>query len=115
MKKDSQMFVEISKNDDLLIPKLFFNTLMRFGFISSIERLVDQKMVADEYNGCSFPGDLDAGEVPFEGIKFRYIDDEIIVDETTFRSLLKEACEGFIKHHPAHEESVRQVLKRIGG
>ena len=102
-------------NDAMAIAKHFFNSLSHSDFADTIERILNHKHVADEYHGCSFPHDVDYDEEPFEGVKFRRVDDELIVDENTFRSLVRDACTAYLKVYPNHSERIETILAKVQG
>lgn len=100
-------------SDPLRIAKSFFNSLFDISFLKSINYLVNRTSVVSEYHGCTFPENIDPDEEPFVGVKFRRIDEEIIVEEEIFLSLLKETCERYLDRVPEKEAEVKDLLARI--
>ena len=58
--------------------------------------------------GCLFPENGD----DFEGVACFLADDEIILTEEEFFSLLKEACQKYIKIYPNRRDELRLILRQ---
>ena len=61
--------------------------------------------------GCLFPENGD----DFEGVACFLADDEIILTEEEFFSLLKEACQKYIKIYPNRKDELEQILSQQRG
>tara|TARA_R100000306_G_scaffold62416_1_gene69765 strand:+ start:1243 stop:1479 length:237 start_codon:yes stop_codon:yes gene_type:complete len=78
-----------------------------------MQYLIEGTGYASEYNGCEFPSDLDEDDEPFEGVRFRYDDDEIVVTEEAFRKCLIAACERYREMNPARSDEIDQLLSEL--
>ena len=99
--------------DPMAIPKAFFNSLYDIDFLWRMKRVASQKHVADEFHGCSFPDDIDWDEEPFQGVKFRFRDEEIIIDLEQFKELALQALDAFLKFHPEKIVEVNMIRKML--
>lgn len=101
------------KNDKMAIPKAFFNSIGDIRFPDRLIRLLKGQHVADEYHGCTFPGDIDGDEEPFEGVKLRLDEEEVIIEESSFYALLKEASSRYVAIHPEAEATIQELISNL--
>ena len=117
----AQLFENINREPDSL--RIAKNVLNSFGERSDFPLIVDcllgKQGTSINEDGCSFPGDLDEDElyndyngVPFEGVNCWYFDEEEIVLEDEFFSLLKQACQRYIELHPEKREELEQIMSQ---
>lgn len=100
----------VDDNDDLKIAKEFFNTFSGNNFCDAVSYLCQGVGYGNEYSACEFPDDLDFDEQAFDGAKFRYFDDELIVSLRQLELLVDEAVEKFIKTHPDQKERTEKLI-----
>jgi len=102
----------IDDNDILKVAKEFFNTFSGNGFYDAIKYLCKGVGYGNEYSACEFSDDLGSGEEIFEGVRFRYLDDDLVVSFKDFRLLISEAVEGFLINHPDQKERIENLINR---
>lgn len=100
----------VDDNDDLKIAKEFFNTFSGSNFYDAVSYLCQGVGYGNEYSACEFPDDLDFDEEAFEGARFRYFDDELIVSFKQLELLIDEAVEKFVKMHPDQKERIEKLI-----
>lgn len=111
---NEELFKNFNQNDDpFRICKEFFNARNNIAFLSSIDYLIEGIGYGDEYSSCEFPDNLEDDEEPFEGVRFRYFDDEVIVSDEVFRDLVVLACERYEEIHPEKSSEIRDLLSRL--
>jgi len=101
------------KNDPLWVAKEFFNSINNMFFLRAVKYLIDGIGYGNEYSDCEFSGDLEEDEEPFEGVRFRYYDDEIVVSEETFRDCLMLACQKYGEMNPDKRDELDKLLSRL--
>ncbi len=101
------------KNDPLWIGKEFFNSINNMFFLRTIGYLVEGTSYGDEYSDCDFPDDLEEDEVPFDGVRFRYHDDDVVVSEEVFKECLSLACKKYEAINPDKASEIRDLLSRM--
>jgi hypothetical protein len=57
-----------------------------------------------------FPGDVDPSEEPFEGVKFRHFEEEVVLDFPTFLQYLSQAADSYVNGHPEERLEVERLL-----
>jgi len=108
------LFINLDReNDPLWITKEFFNSINNMFFLRTIGYLVEGRSYGDEYSDCDFPDSLEDGEVPFEGVRFRYQDDEVVVTEETFKECLSLACKKYAEINPDKSSEIKNLLSRM--
>lgn len=100
-------------NDPLWIAKEFFNSINNMFFLRAIGYLLQGTSYGDEYSDCDFPDDLEDDEDPFEGVRFRYHDDEVVVSEETFKECLILACKRYEEINPDKSSNIKNLLSRL--
>ncbi|MEC3605680.1 ribonuclease toxin immunity protein CdiI [Bacillus glycinifermentans] len=93
--------------------KAFFNAISDSYFIEVIESMSQGIGYGINDADCTFPGDLDPGEEIFEGVEFSLLDEEVIVDYSTFFYYLKIACDSYISDFPQYKGKIESFLKVI--
>ncbi len=101
------------ENDPLWIAKEFFNSINNMFFLRTIGYLIEGKSYGDEYSDCEFPDNLEDDEVPFEGVRFRYHDDEVVVTEESFKDCLSLACKKYAEINPDKSSAIKNLLSRL--
>ena len=101
------------KNDPLWIGKEYFNSINNMFFLRTIGYLVENIGYGDEYSYCDFPDDLEEDEEPFEGVRFRYHDDEVVVSEKKFKECLSLACKRYEEINPDKSSEIKDLLSRL--
>lgn len=103
--------LEIVGDSDPLFPvQAFFNAVSDDSFVRTVSNLVVGIGAGADDAFCEFPGDLDPGDDPFEGVRFALYEDEVAVDERTFRRFLRLACDAYISAHPEDVEKIEDLL-----
>lgn len=82
-------------------------------FLRTIGYLVEGTSYGNEYSDCDFPDDLEDDEEPFEGVRFRYHDDEIVVSEEEFKEYLTLACKRYEDINPDKSSEIKDLLSRL--
>jgi hypothetical protein len=100
-------------NDSLWIGKEFFNSINNMFFLRTIGYLVEGTSYGDEYSDCDFPDDLEDDEEPFEGVRFRYHDDEAVVSEVIFKDCLTLACKRYEEINPDKSSEIKDLLSGL--
>lgn len=101
------------QNDPLWIGKEFFNSINDISFLSTIGYLVEGVSYGDEYKGCLFPDSLEWDEELFEGVRFTYLDDEVVVSKKEFRECLYLACKKYEEFHPDKSFEIKELLLHV--
>ncbi|WP_234976441.1 ribonuclease toxin immunity protein CdiI [Vibrio quintilis] len=101
------------ENDPLWIAKEFFNSINGPFFVRAIRYLVNGISYGDEYFSCDFPDELDEDEEYFDGVKFRYHDDELVMSVNDFKEYLVIACKRFKELHPDQSCEIDKVLSDL--
>ena len=108
------LFKNLDRNNDpLWIVKEFFNSINNIFFLRTTGYLVEGTSYGNEYSDCDFPGDLEEGEELFEGVRFRYHDDEIIVSEEKFKECLTSAFKLYEEINPDKSSEIKDLLSRL--
>ncbi|MDF1660192.1 MAG: ribonuclease toxin immunity protein CdiI [Planctomycetota bacterium] len=91
----------------------FFNAIADSSFFDVIERL--SKGVGSSINEChcTFPGDLDPADEPFEGVCFSIFDDEIIVTKQECVSVVQTVCADYLKKYPERRTELERILRQF--
>ncbi len=105
--------VSICDNDPFWIVKEYFNCIRGHSFSRCVDLLTQSIGYGDEHVMCDFPDDIDWDEEPFEGVRFRFQDDEIVVSEEEFKYYLKLACERYVDIYPEDESKIKELLSRL--
>ena len=111
------------KNDKVSIVQKALNTLDGYDFLGAVKYFLSKTGYGTDGGGCDFPGDLDEYEIerdyggkPFEGVRCYYLggyeEEEVIVSEKEFFSILKIACQRYIKLHPEKREELEQIMSK---
>ncbi len=106
---------EIDDRDELMIVKNFFCEFDGILFPGCIGYVLDRTGYGNEYAMCEFPEDIEDGEAPFVGVKFRMFGgDEKVISEETFKAVLLEACRRFVRREPQHLKQIGDILSQRG-
>ncbi|MCY0965151.1 ribonuclease toxin immunity protein CdiI [Parathalassolituus penaei] len=97
-------------NDSLWLAKEFFNSINNMFFLRAIGYLIEGVGYGDEYSYCDFPGGLDDDEEPFEGVRFRYHDDEVVLSDEKFKECLNLACKRYGDINPDKLSEIKDLL-----
>lgn len=109
-----QLFKNLDRdNDPLWIGKEFFNSINNMFFLRTIGYLVEGKSYGGEYSDCDFPDDFEHDEESFDGIRFRYHDDEVFVSEEIFKECLTLACKRYEEINPNKSSEIKDLLSRL--
>ena len=108
------------RKDKLSIVMKALNTFNASYFTDFVESLILEKEGGgDEYGGCRFPSDLDESEIyhdyggkPFEGVECWYLEDNVVVSEEEFFTVLKEACQRYIELHPEQKNELEKIMSQ---
>ncbi|RFA31517.1 ribonuclease toxin immunity protein CdiI [Alkalilimnicola ehrlichii] len=101
------------ENDPLWMAKEFFNSVNNMFFLRVIGYLIEGTSYGDEYSACDFPDGLEEDEEPFEGVRFRYHDDEVVVSESNFEECLILACKRYEEINPDKSSEIKEFLSRL--
>lgn len=111
---NESLFKNLDRNNDpLWISKEFFNSINDMFFLRAVGYLVEGTSYGDEYSDCDFPDDLDDEEEAFEGVRFRYHDDEIIISKEKFKECLSLACKKYGEINPDKSSEIKDLLSRL--
>lgn len=88
----------------------FFIKFMNTAFLEVAEYLLKGTGYADEFSGCYFPDEYDE----FDGVMFRYIDDEITISQDEFQQLICRKLLEFSKRHPEKRSETLKLLNDYG-
>ena len=107
------MQTRISLDDSELLPvQAFFNAVSD----GSFERVVDclTKGVGYSINDadCTFPGDLDPGDEPFDGVRFTLFEEQVVISALQLRRYIEFVCADYVNRHPEAEAALTQFLGR---
>ena len=99
--------------DDHLFPiQAFFNAVGDAEFVRVVEHLSRGIGAGVNEADCAFPGDLDPGDEPFEGVRFSIFEESIIISTSELRGYLRFACEQYLVEHPEDELILTECLAR---
>jgi len=104
----------VADNDRLFPVQAFFNAISSRNFLEVIETLMSGVGAGINDVHCQFPGDVGPGEKPFTGIQFSLYEDEVIVDDATFKRFLLAACKAHLRDHPEQRVGLAKALGKRG-
>ncbi|MBC7531597.1 MAG: hypothetical protein H7318_08465 [Oligoflexus sp.] len=111
---NEDLFPNIDRTDLLYIPKHFFNISHTISFLRTMQYIINGiGVVVDEYTECCYSNDREPEELPWEGIKFRLFEEEVILSTSESIELLKEACLRYITLHNSKLAEVNALLAQI--
>ncbi|MCR9233095.1 MAG: ribonuclease toxin immunity protein CdiI [bacterium] len=84
------MPIRIQLQDQLFPVQTFFNAIGDHEFWDIIHGLKNRVSYGLDVCFCEFPESLDFDEEPFEGVRFRIYEDEVIITEAEFEKLLQK-------------------------
>ena len=88
----------------------FFIKFLDSSFLYVLQHLLEGHGFGDEYSACDFPDEDDY----FEGVRFRFFDDEVLISEEEFSDLLQEKIREFMRKFPTQKKCTRALLMRFG-
>lgn len=91
----------------------FFNAINNNEFIDTIEQMSKGIGRGFDEVDCSFPGDLEADDEPFEGVEFALGYQEIILDYKTYFHYLELACLRYVSEFPQDKKIIEKNLTVI--
>lgn len=105
------MKYRIEIEDDRLFPvQAFLNAIPDAEFIRTLRSLVQGVGATFNDADCSFPGDLDPGDEPFEGVNFGILNEEVVISRKEFAGYLRRAALEHVKRFPSEAGEVLQLL-----
>lgn len=107
-----ELFKDIDRRvDPLWIVKSYFNSISGFSFPIAADCLLGGTSFGNEYYTCDFP--CEEEDDIFEGVRFRILDDEVIVSEEIFKEYLQIASKRYFELNPEISDEVQNVLKKL--
>ena len=103
----------LNLSDDLFPIQTFFNAIGHDSFAGAINSLLDGVGYSVNECNCSFPGDLDPDEEPFEGVRFSIFEDEVVIPETSLHDYIKLACSEQLSLMPNQRTEVELILEKL--
>lgn len=103
----------LNLTDEFFPIQTFFNALGDDSFVRAANLLLDGVGYSINDCDCSFPGDLDPDEEPFDGVRFSIFEDEVVISEASLRSYVKEACEMQLSLAPSQRSEINSILEKI--
>lgn len=103
----------IHLSDSLFPVQAFFNALSDSSFLRVIEDMTKGIGSSIDVCHCNFPGDLDPGEEPFEGVSFSIYEEEVILSKDNLVKYVVLACDEFLKNNPDKINEVEKVLLKF--
>jgi len=105
--------IENQQSYDRLFPvQAFFNEVSDSDFVMMVDSLTQGVGMGLNVANCTFPGDLDPWQEPFDGVMFSLYEDEVVVDIPSFRHFLTLACEAYVREHPEDRAEIAELLAR---
>ena len=92
----------------LTILKRALNVIGRRDFPSAVGYWLRGIGYGDEHVAIEFPEDDDI----FEGVRAYYLDEEVIVSEDEFFTVLKEACQRYVELRPDRKDELEQIISQ---
>jgi len=99
-------------NPALLPVQAFFNSIGDDSFVRVIDCLTSGIGYSIDEADCTFPGDLDPDEAPFEGVRFSLFQDSIAISLDQLHDYLEVVCSHHITLHPETSEYLKRMLSR---
>jgi hypothetical protein len=107
-----QLFNEADRRiDPLWIVKTYFNAMEGTSFPCVLSELLEGTSSGSEYVMCEFPCENE--DDLFEGVRFRFLEEEIIVSEEVFKKYFKIAAKRYIELNPKRADEVQKVLEKL--
>ena len=107
------MPTRININDSMYFPvQALLNAVSDSSFVDFVDCLTRGIGFSSNDADCTFPGDLDPDEIPFEGVRFSLFEDEVVVSLDQLREYLTIACNSYIATHPESECNLNNYLSR---
>lgn len=101
-------------NDQYYTAKFYLYSIPDTTFVRVLENMSNGIGTSLDYLHCEFPGDIEAGEESFEGVRFRVLDDDgDVLGYEIFYSLLRDTCEEYLMDFPQNGEVVQHLLNKI--
>lgn len=110
----SKRLERVADDDSLFPVQAFFNALGDATFVDTLSDLLQGVGHGVNEAHCEFPADLDPGEPPFEGVRFRLFEDEVVVSRETFERFLLAACAAQVRRCPEQHEAIARQLEAHG-
>lgn len=111
---ENELFTNLNRvNDPFLVCKEFFNSINNMFFLRTAGYLAQGISCGGEVGDCDFPDGLDEDEELFEGVRFRYYDDEVIVSDEDFKKYLVLACQRYVEINPSKALDVQKLLSLL--
>ncbi|MDD9966109.1 MAG: ribonuclease toxin immunity protein CdiI [Myxococcales bacterium] len=90
----------------------FFNAISDDSFVRTVTALLNSVGASFNDAHCEFPGDLDPGDPPFEGVRFSLYEDEVVLSVEEMLRVLVEACSVQRVVHPEQREAIDDLLRQ---
>ncbi|WP_413365203.1 ribonuclease toxin immunity protein CdiI [Lysinibacillus sp. 3P01SB] len=101
-------------NDEYYTAKFYLYSIPDITFLRVLENMSKGIGTSLDYLHCEFPGDIEEEEGPFEGVRFRVLDDNgIVLDEEEFYYLLKNTCKEYLMDFPQDRGTVQRLLNKV--
>lgn len=101
-------------NDEYYTAKFYLYSIPDTTFVRVLENMSNGIGTSLDYLHCEFPGDIEVDEEPFEGVRFRVLDDDgVVLGEKKFYSLLEDTCKEYLIDFPQDREVVHCLLNKI--
>lgn len=101
-------------NDEYYTAKFYLYSIPDTIFLRVLENMSKGIGTSLDYLHCEFPGDIEEDEEPFEGVRFRVLDDDgVVLGEEKFYHLLKNTCKEYLMDFPQDRETVQRLLNKL--
>jgi hypothetical protein len=91
---------------------VFFNCVSDDSFVHVVDLLTSGVGCRINDAACTFPDDLDPGEISFVGVKFSLFEDSVVLSVVELKEFLTVLCRDHIANFPGDKEILSQFLSR---
>lgn len=91
----------------------FFNAVSDDDFTRMVKDLTSHIGWHVDVCHCEFPEGLEPGEEPFEGVKFSIYEDEIVLSQDEFASVLTKVCSDQKRRFPEQASAIDAALEDL--
>ena len=105
------MKYRIEIEEDRLFPvQAFLNAIPDGQFLRTLRSLVQGVGATFNDADCSFPGDLDPCDEPFDGVSFGVLQEEVVISRTEFAGYLRRAALEHVRRFPSEGGQILELL-----